>query len=127
MLNLNLNLNLTPSAAREIHESVEQPGNEDLGLRIAARFDGSGSVEYAMGFDVERDDDIAFVEKGINLLVGRSIAPLLDGTTLDFVEYQPGDYRFIFLPAAPKQAATGCGGSGCARCATRADPDGSQP
>lgn len=121
-------LNLTPSAAREIHDSVEQPGNEDLGLRIAARFDESGGIEYAMGFDVERDDDIAFVEKGIHLLVGRSIASLVDGTTLDFVEYQPDEFRFIFIPAAPKPESGSCGSGGCDGCASRsAAPGGWKP
>lgn len=112
-------LNLTTSAARQIHESAEQSGNEELALRIAARLDENGDIEYAMGFDEERHDDIAFVEKGINFLVGRSSASLLDGTTLDFVEYQPDDFRFIFVAPTPATTAPECSSGGCSRCAGR--------
>jgi iron-sulfur cluster assembly protein len=43
---------------------------------------------------------------------------LLEGMTLDYVELEAGDFRFIFVnpndvpAAAPEPTATGCGG-GC--------------
>lgn len=112
-------MSLTPAAARQIQEAAEQGRHEGLSLRIAAHQGSDGEIEYGMGFDEEREEDVAFIEKGVNLLVGEASQALLDGTTLDFVEYQPGDFRFIFIPPQSESEApppSSCGGGGCSRC-----------
>ena len=88
---------VTPDAARQI---VTAAGSSDAGglvLRIAASREADGSLDYAMGFDNVRKGDIAFVSEGIDLLVAEEHRELLAGMTLDFVEYAPGDFRFIFV------------------------------
>lgn len=112
-------ITLTPAAARQIQDAQDQEGNEELALRIAARRGADGEVEYAMGLDEEREEDYAFVEKGVNLLVGAPSKELLEGVVLDFVEYEPGDFRFIFIPPEAEQGdapAPSCGSGGCSRC-----------
>ena len=66
-----------------------------------------GSLDYAMGFDEARGDDVVLTSEGIALVVSPQQRDLLDGMTLDYVEYEAGDFRFIFIN--PNDAATGAG------------------
>ena len=94
---------VTPDAARQIVTAAGSSDAGGLALRIAASREADGSLDYAMGFDNVRKGDIAFVSEGIDLLVAEEHRDLLAGTTLDFVEYAPGDFRFIFVN--PNEAA----------------------
>jgi iron-sulfur cluster assembly protein len=101
---------VTPDAARQI---VSAAGSADAGglvLRIAASREADGSLDYAMGFDNVRKGDIALTSEGIDLVVAAEHRELLAGMTLDFVEYAPGDFRFIFInpndAAAPAPPAS---------------------
>lgn len=116
-------ITLTPAAARQIHAASEQNAmDEGLALRVAAHMAHDGSIEFGMGFDEQRDGDHAFSDKGVNLLVGKPSQALLSGTVLDFVEVEPGDFRFVFeAGACDARAATpssggACGSGGCNRC-----------
>jgi iron-sulfur cluster assembly protein len=113
-------INVTESAARQIRIAATQADSDEMGLRIAARRDGEGSLHYAMGFDEARGDDLVVSSEGIALVVSPAHRDLLDGMTLDYVEYEPGDFRFIFInpnevaqDAAPAPTAGGCGTGGC--------------
>ncbi|MEO8508410.1 MAG: iron-sulfur cluster biosynthesis family protein [Betaproteobacteria bacterium] len=119
-------ITVTPGAAQQIRIAATQSESDEMGLRIAARRDGDGSVHYAMGFDEARNDDLVVTSEGIALVVSPKEAGLLDGLTLDYVEYEPGDFRFIFAnpndegpaPAADgstesEAAPAGCGSGGC--------------
>ena len=113
-------ITVTPSAAQQIRIAATQSDSDEMGLRIAARRDADGALHYAMGFDEARDDDRVVTSAGIALVVSPQHADLLDGMTLDFVEYEPGDFRFIFvnpndvaIVPAPAQEAAGCGDTGC--------------
>jgi len=94
---------VTPDAARQIVTAAGSSDAGGLALRIAASREADGSLDYAMGFDNVRKGDIAFVSEGIDVLVAEEHRELLAGMTLDFVEYEPGDFRFIF--ANPNDAA----------------------
>jgi iron-sulfur cluster assembly protein len=119
-------ITITPGAAQQIRIAATQSESDEMGLRIAARRDGDGSVHYAMGFDEARNDDLVVTSEGIALVVSPKETVLLDGLTLDYVEYEPGDFRFIFVnpnDAGPAPAAdgstesdaapAGCGSGGC--------------
>jgi len=122
-------ITVTPSAAQQIRIAATQSNADELGLRIAARRDADGSIHYAMGFDEVRDDDVVVPSEGVALVVSPAHRDLLDGMTLDYVEYEAGDFRFIFInpndAGAPAQSpdpeggadagSKGCGsGCGCA-------------
>jgi iron-sulfur cluster assembly protein len=50
------------------------------------------------------------------VLIAPLSQPLLDATTLDFVELTPGEFQFIFVgaqEAPPPKRSGGCGGGGC--------------
>jgi iron-sulfur cluster assembly protein len=114
-------ITVTTDAARQIRVAATLSGADELGLRIAVRRDEHGALHYAMGFDEARGDDIVVPAEGVALVVSPGQRELLEGMTLDYVELEAGDFRFIFInpndvPAAtPTPAATGCGtgGGGC--------------
>ena len=110
-------ITVTPSAAQQIRIAATQADADELGLRIAARRDGDGSLHYAMGFDEARDDDLVVPSEGVALVVSPAHRELLDGMTLDYVEIEAGDFRFIFINpndiSAPAPAPQSCASDDC--------------
>lgn len=90
-------LKVTAEAAKQIHQAAQQSGSAEMALRVAAKRDPQGSIEYGMGFDVERANDLQIISEGVTLLVSHHSKELLMGTVLDYVEIDPGDFRFIFV------------------------------
>ena len=89
-------ITVTPGAAAQIVKSA-QPGGAEICLRLAARLDDKGTIEYGMGLDDKSADDVLSVSQGISILVSPGSVELLTGATLDFVEINPGESRFIFI------------------------------
>jgi len=87
---------ITETAARQIHNAAQQGGTEGMSLRLAARRKADGSFDYAMGFDEVGEDDIRFQSGGVEIVMAPEYVPLLDQTVMDYVEIEPGDFRFIF-------------------------------
>ena len=88
---------ITPQAAEQIRKSAQQGESQDMLLRIAARLDDKGVIEYSMGFDTKADDDTQVVSEGITLLISPGSVELLTGATLDFVDLNPDEPRYIFI------------------------------
>ena len=112
---------LTSAAARQIQQAATAGGASDMALRVAARPEADGSIQYGMGFDDATDNDMKLVLEGVAVLIAAQHQELLDDTTLDFVELEPGEFNFIFMDAsvaperpAPATSAGGCGSGGCA-------------
>jgi iron-sulfur cluster assembly protein len=109
-------LSITKEAAEQIRTAAEQSGAEKLGLRIAARVNDAGMLEFGMGFDEERSNDSAVDSWGVTLLINAQSKPYLDDVTIDFAEVNPGESRFVFSKASANNAggcSTGGGGGGC--------------
>jgi iron-sulfur cluster assembly protein len=92
-----LTITVTPHAAAQIARAAEQAGGASACLRLAARLDAKGVIEYGMGFDDKAEDDAQVVSNGVTLLVSPGSVELLTGATLDYVEINPGEWRFIFI------------------------------
>ena len=90
-------ITITAHAAEQILRSAEQAGIADACLRIAAWLDDKGVIEYGMGFDDKADGDTQVAAGEVTLLIAPGSAELLSGATLDFVEINPGERRFIFI------------------------------
>ncbi|OGA22501.1 MAG: adhesin [Betaproteobacteria bacterium RIFCSPLOWO2_02_FULL_67_26] len=88
---------VTPQAAEQISKSAQQAGAGGACLRLAARLDDKGALEYGMGFDDKADGDTQVAAGGITLLISPGSVELLAGATLDYVELNPGEWRFIFI------------------------------
>lgn len=107
---------LTPAAAEQIIRAAaeQSTGNRPPMLRVAAKYDEhDGELVYGMGFDDQRDDDLVVDGGGINILIAPRSQPLLEGTTLDFTEVQPGEFQFVFFAScATPPAERNCGSCG---------------
>lgn len=91
-------IKITDAAATQIRIANNNPDVFEMILRVAAYQEEDGSVNYGMGFDIEREADEHVIVNGIQLLIAPQSTPYLQGVTLDFVELNPGDMRFIFIP-----------------------------
>ena len=111
-------ITVTPTAAEQIRAAATASDADGLALRIAARRDTDGSLHYAMGFDNLRDQDLRVASEGVDLAVAPGQRDLLAGMTIDYVEFEPGDFRFIFInpndAPAPRSGGCGTGSCGCA-------------
>ena len=105
-------IKVTLAAAQQIRVAATQSECDELGLRIAARRDAAGALHYAMGFDEARGDDLVVSSEGIALVVSPAHTDLLDGMTLDYVEYEAGDHRFIFINPNDPGTASDAGSGG---------------
>lgn len=106
-------ISLTKNAADQIRAAAQQSEAGSLGLRIAAKVNDAGMLEFGMGFDEERDKDAIQESWGITLLISPHSAPLLDDVTIDFAEVTPGEQRFVFMKGDMEPPSGGCGSGGC--------------
>ncbi len=115
---------ITRAAALQIQQAATASDASKMALRIAARPEVDGSLQYGMGFDDPRDEDLKLELHGIAVVIGGESQDLLDNTVLDFVELHPGEFNFIFSESSASNCATGqtsaggcsnagCGGGGC--------------
>jgi iron-sulfur cluster assembly protein len=88
---------VTEAAADQVRRAAQQSGTEGMALRLAARQKADGSIDYLMGFDDAKEDDIRFNTEGVEIIMAPEDAPLLDQTVMDFVELDEGQHQFIFL------------------------------
>jgi iron-sulfur cluster assembly protein len=104
-------ISLTKEAAAQVRVAAEQAGASNMALRVAARINDAGMMEFGMGFDDERSNDAAVDSWGVTLLINAQSAPMLDDVTIDFSEVSPGESRFIFMKASASDGG-GCGSDG---------------
>lgn len=97
-------ITVSPAAAEQIRKSAEETDSEGMCLRVAARVTPDEALDYGMGFDEPRDDDLRNTSEGIDIVVAPSSADLLHGTHIDYVQLETGEYNFIFQnPNDPAQ------------------------
>ncbi len=90
-------ITLTDKAKEQVLKAAEQSDAAGLALRLAAKRNSDGSMEYGMGFDDPQDDDMVFRFGDVEVVMNGEYGPLLKGTTIDFVEIEPGQWHFIFM------------------------------
>lgn len=90
-------IHLTDAAAAQVREQLPAEGG-DAALRLAVQRLENGDYHYAMGFDDgRREGDRREEVRGVPVVVGAESLALARGMTVDFVELEPGQPRFIFL------------------------------
>lgn len=110
--------NLTPAAAQRIQQAAQESDALEMALRVAATKDAAGEMQYGMGFDDPHDEDMKLELEGVAVVINGESQELLFDTVLDFVELNPGEFNFIFMPASHPSCgsgstAGGCGSGGC--------------
>lgn len=106
-------ISLTKEAAEQIRQAAQNNDAGGLGLRVAAKVNDAGMLEFGMGFDQERENDAVHESWGVTLLVSKHSAAYLQDVTLDFTEVAPGQQSFVFMkPGSEEQSGGGCGSGG---------------
>lgn len=100
-------ITITPGAIDQIRRAAADSGAQPAILRLAARRAADGSVDFGMGFDEPRPGDTRIEVGGVVVVVAPQSRDLLSGALLDYVEVQPGDFRFVFAAAGGEPAAEG--------------------
>ena len=113
---------ITSTAAKQIQQAAVASAAGQMALRVAAKIDADGSLQYGMGFDEPKEQDLKLDLEGVAVVIGGQSQALLMDTVLDFVELQPGEFNFIFMDASHPSCAEGapdagvCSSSGYAGC-----------
>ena len=89
-------ITLTPEAAKQVRFSAKQGNLEGLPIRVAVT-KNDGSLHYGMGFDDAKEDDTTYTSDGVDVIVSETSKELISGTTIDYVELEPGKPQFIFI------------------------------
>jgi iron-sulfur cluster assembly protein len=103
---------VTSAAAQQIQKAAQDSGAQNMALRVAARRDPDGSIDYGMGFDDSGENDMRLQIEDVAIVIAESHAELLEDTVLDFVEIEPGEFSFIFVPPQAAESAGGCATTG---------------
>jgi iron-sulfur cluster assembly protein len=108
-------ISLTKEAAEQIRLAAANSDAQGMALRLAARVNEAGMLEFGMGFDQERENDTIHESWGITLLISKHSAPYLQDVTLDFAEIAPGQKSFVFMKPDTGEPTDGggCGSGGC--------------
>lgn len=103
------NITISEAAANQIRHVLEERGS-GLGLRVAVKPSGCSGYSYVLDIaDDLREDDIAFEERGVKVLVDKEALAILDGTEVDYVN--EGLNRFFRFNNPNVTDECGCGES----------------
>lgn len=76
---------LTERAARELKAYLDKQGRPGAGLRIFVSAGGCSGLSYGMVVDDKvTDDDYVFEAAGAKVIIDRSSAPFIAGSTIDY-------------------------------------------
>ncbi|MBY0124267.1 iron-sulfur cluster assembly accessory protein [Bacillus sp. S/N-304-OC-R1] len=101
---------ITEAAALQIKEMMKANEEENAFIRVSVKGGGCSGLSYGMGFAHEvEENDSQFEQHGIQILVSKEDAPILQGTKIDYKQSMMGGGFTIDNPNAI--ASCGCGSS----------------
>lgn len=101
---------LTEPAAFQVKDMQKHNEEEGAFLRIAVKGGGCSGLSYGMAFDEPNEEKDYFDEQhGIQIIVAKEDAPIIEGTKIDFKQSLMGGGFTIDNPNAI--ASCGCGSS----------------
>jgi iron-sulfur cluster assembly protein len=105
-------IEFTEAATTKLLEVLKEQDAEGQYLRIAVATDEHGGIEYVFGLEEEPSESDTVVEGTVKALVDDESSPMLEGSSIDYVE---GFERSGFVISNPNFSSGGCacGGGGC--------------
>ena len=107
---MNANITITENLTRRIQQMQADRANSALMLRVFVNGGGCQGFEYV--YDLTTDaaaDDVQLEKNGVKVVIDPTSLPLLEGSTIDFVDELAGSSFKITNPNA--QSTCGCGTS----------------
>ncbi len=104
-----MSVSLTESAANQIKKQLEKRG-KGIGLKLGVKKSGCSGYAYALDYaDALAEDDVAFENFGVKIIVQQADLPVIDGIEVD---YRREGINAAFQFNNPNVKATcGCGES----------------
>ena len=104
-------LEVSDLAAQKFQDILNEEGDGAGLLRVMVMPGPQGGIQYMLSVEAEAgDDDFVIDTNDIQVLIDADSAPLLDGSTIDYME---GLMRSGFVISNPNfQGGCGCGGGG---------------
>lgn len=104
-------IEFTETATNKLLEVLKEQDAEGQYLRIAVATGDHGGIEYVFGLEEEPNESDTVVEGVVKALVDDDSAPMLEGSSIDYVE---GFERSGFVISNPNfSSGCACGGGGC--------------
>lgn len=101
-------ITVTEKAAAKARALAEREGRPDACLRVRVVAGGCSGFSYELGFDdAPADDDNVIEVDGFRVLVDPRSAPIVQGSTLDFVDAMLGGGLKMINPQAKHECACG--------------------
>ncbi len=103
-------ISLTERAAEKVKEYMMKEGKMDQGLRIAVLPGGCSGFTYSLTFEsAPLSSDIKLEQHGVKVYIDKMSEPMLQGSTIDFVESLQGAGFAVNNPNV--SGGCGCGKS----------------
>ena len=111
MVSSTIVLEFTDAATSKLLEVLDEQDAKDQYLRVAVITAPHGGIDYQFGLEEAPQDSDKVIDGAIKVLIDDESAPLLEGSSIDYVE---GFERSGFVISNPN-FASGCagGGGGC--------------
>ena len=101
----------TDAATTKLLEVLKEQDAKGQYLRIAVATDEHGGIEYVFGLEETPSKSDTVVEGVVKAVVDDESAPMLEGSSIDYVE---GFERSGFVISNPNfSSGCACGGGGC--------------
>ena len=111
MVSSTIVLELTDAATSKLLEVLDEQDAKDQYLRIAVTTASHGGIDYQFGLEEAPQDSDKVIDGAVKVLIDDESAPLLEGSSIDYVE---GFERSGFVISNPNFASgCACGGGGC--------------
>ena len=107
-------LEVSELAAQKFQDILEEEGEGEGLLRVMVMPGPQGGIQYMLSVEAEAgEDDFVIDTNQIQVLVDADSAPLLDGSTIDYMEGLMRSGFVISNPNFQGGGGCGCGGGGC--------------
>ena len=101
-------IEVTSSAREQVLRIMEKQGKPGAALRIYVQGGGCSGLTYGMSFDRrETGDEVAYDDQGLQVVVDRASAPLLDGLKVDYLLGLEASGFKIYNPNAKETCSCG--------------------
>jgi iron-sulfur cluster assembly protein len=101
-------IDVTSSAREQVLKIMEKQAKPGAALRIYVQGGGCSGLTYGMSFDKrETGDEVVYDEAGLQVVVDRASAPLLDGLKVDYLLGLEASGFKIYNPNAKETCSCG--------------------
>ena len=102
-------ITVSEAAANKARQLAERDGRPEAALRIRVTAGGCSGFSYVLGFEdsAAEDDQVIVGPGGFRVLIDPASAPIVTGSTLEFIDSMIGGGLTMVNPQAKHECACG--------------------